>query len=476
MKGSVTTDATPPVPALRANPLLGAALEVRRDYLGTIMRAAREVGDVARVDVGPPGWRTTFYSVSSPDAVLQVLGQPELYTKQTPAYQQVRLALGNGMLTSEGDVWRRQRRFLAPIFTRRRIETSYTQIMVAEARRLVDRWSQAAATGGTVDAHAGMVEVTSRIIGRILFGADMTAAIPRIMAVAFVNEAVLMRGLQPHAMPMWVPTPSNRRLGAGLAEIRSVVADIVRARRASGHEPPTNDMLGLLLHARDDEDSGDRLSDQEVADQVLIFLLAGHETTATTLACALTELARSARWQEAIHRELSGVLGDRAPTGGDVAALPVTGWAVREAMRMYPAAHSVARRAEHDDVLCGRLIPAGSNVVMSPWAVQHSPRVWDQPDVFDPSRFDVAEGEHPGGHRYAWFPFGAGPHTCVGMQLALLEAPLVLATVLQAFKVRTELTAIPLTAAISLRPAAPLPIRLEHYSSDRRPTCTGHPG
>jgi len=465
MLNSVTTGIAPPAPVLRGVPLLGAAFEIRRDYLGTIMRAAREVGDVARIDVGPPGWRTTFYSVSSPDAVSQVLGQPDLYTKNTPAYREVRLALGNGMLTSEGDVWHRQRRFLAPVFTRRRIENSYAQIMVEEAQRLVAGWADAVAAGTTVNAHAGMIEVTSRIIGRILFGADMSAAIPRIMRVAFVNEAVMMRGLMPHAMPMWVPTPSNRRLTAGLVEMRAVVADIVAARRANLTDRPSDDMLGLLLEARDDENSRDRLSDQEVADQVLIFLLAGHETTATTLACGLIELAKSERWQEAIRGELSQVLDGRAPKPGDVSALPITGWAVREAMRMYPAAHSVGRSAERDDVLCGHRIPAGSAVIISPWAIHHSPKVWEQPDVFDPGRFDLPAGRHPGGHRYAWFPFGAGPHTCVGMQLAMLEVPLVLGTILQTFRVRTELSAVPLLPAISLRPAAALPVRLESTGS-----------
>ncbi len=465
MPNSVTTDISTPAPVLRSTPVLGAAFEIRRDYLGTIMRAAREVGDVARIDVGPPGWRTTFYSVSSPDAVLQVLGQPDLYSKNTPAYREVRLALGNGMLTSEGEVWHRQRRFLAPVFTRRRIENSYAEIMVEEAQRLVASWTAAAAAGEPVDAHAAMIEVTSRIIGRILFGADMSAAIPRIMRVAFVNEAVMMRGLVPHAMPMWVPTPSNRRLIAGLGEMRGVVADIVTARRSGRAEQPTDDMLGLLLEARDDQNSRDRLSDQEVADQVLIFLLAGHETTATTLACLLIELARSGQWQEAVRSELSQVLVGRPPKASDLSTLPMTGWAVREAMRMYPAAHSVGRSAERDDVLCGHRIPAGSSVIVSPWAIHHSPKVWDQPDVFDPGRFDLPDGRHPGGHRYAWFPFGAGPHTCVGMQLAMLEAPLVLATVLQTFRVRTDLSAIPLTPAISLRPAAELPVRLEFADS-----------
>ena len=467
MRSSVTTADAPPVPTLPGHRVLGSALEVRRDYLGTMMRAAREVGDVARIDVGPPGWRTTFHSVSAPDAVLHVLGQPELYTKNTPAYSQVRLALGNGMLTSEGEVWHRQRRFLAPIFTRRRIETSYARIVAEEAQHVVTRWTEAAAIGDTVDAHTAMIDVTSRIIGRILFGADMTAAITRIMAVSFVNQALLMRGLAPHAVPMWVPTPANRRLAAGLTEIRAVVADIVTARRVSTVNHPSDDLLALLLEARDD-DSGDRLSDQEVADQVLIFLLAGHETTATVLACAMTELARSDTWQQAVHGELTHVLDGRPPTGADVAALPITGWVVREAMRLYPPAHTVGRRAERADVVCGHLIPAGSTVVVSPWVVHHSPKVWTRPDVFDPSRFDLTDGQHPGGHRYAWFPFGAGPHSCIGMQLAMLEAPLVLATILQAFQARTDLTSIPLTPAITLRPAAPLPLRLTPTNAGTR--------
>ena len=449
------------VHTLRSAPVIGAAAEIRRDYLATVLRAARDVGDIARINAGPPGWRTTFYSVCSPAAVSQVLGRPELYVKQTSAYQEVRQALGNGMLTSEGEEWRRQRRFLAPIFTPRRIATSYAAIMVQEAQRLVAQWETAARNGTAVDAHAGMIEVTSRIIGRILFGADMTTAIPRLMQVSYVNEALLLRGITPHAIPMWIPTPGNRRLSAGLAEIRGVVADIVAARRAEPAHPLDEDMLGLLLNTRDDEHSGDHLTDAEIADQVLIFLLAGHETTASTLACSLVELARSALWQSVVHDELTSMLGGRPINSADAAALPWTGRVVRESMRLYPAAHSIGRRALHDDVLCGYRIPQGSDVIISPWAIHRSPHLWPNPELFDPRRFDLPDGQPPGGHRYAWFPFGAGPHTCIGAQLALLEAPLVLATILQAFTVTTPLSTIPLLAAVSLRPGAPLPVRLE---------------
>ncbi len=448
------------VPALRSAPVIGAAAELQRDFLGTVLRASRDVGDVARISAGPPGWRRVFYSVCSPDAVTQVLGQPDHYTKRTSTYGVVRTALGNGMLTSEGEQWRRQRRFLAPVFTPRRIAGEYAEIMVEEAASLKERWADVAANGGIVDAHSQMIGVTSRIIGRILFGADMTSAIPRIMAASFVNEALLRRGLLPHALPMWAPTPGNRKLAAGVADIRLVVTDIVAARRARPIADPAQDMLGLLLSARDDENAADRLSDQEVADQVLIFMLAGHETTATALACALFELARSEHWQQRLQQEVDEVLGDRPPTAADMARLTWTDRAVRETMRLYPSAHSIGRHVEREDVIGGYRIPAGADVVISPFVVHRSPRVWADPDVFDPTRFDVPVGEFPGGHRQAWIPFGAGPHTCVGMQLALLEAPLVLATILQAFRFETDLDSLPLVAAVSLRPAAPVRLRL----------------
>jgi cytochrome P450 len=253
----------------------------------------------------------------------------------------------------------------------------------------------------------------------------------------------------------------NRQLSAGLRGLRCLVADIVGQRRATRSDAPGDDMLGLLLAAHDDENSGARLTDEEVADQVLIFLIAGHETTATTLACSLLELARSPEWQDRVHDEVREVLGDRTPTGADVAALHQTGWVARESMRLYPPAHSIGRLAAADDVVCGYRIPAGGTVIISPWAVHRSPKVWTDPDRFDPGRFDVGAGEFPGGHRYAWFPFGAGPHTCVGMQLALLEAPLVLATVLRAFRLTTGIDSIPLKAAVTLRPAVPLPVQLQ---------------
>lgn len=456
---AVSQQAGAPAPTLRGSRVFGSMTQLRADYLGTLLRAARELGSVARIDAGPPGWRFTFYSISTPDLVPEILGQPDRYTKDVAVYHELRWSLGNGLLSSEGAEWLRQRRLLAPIFTHRRITTAYAAIMVEEAQRLVARWRAPAAAGDHLDAHAEMIGLTSRIIGRILFGADMATAVPPIMRFKFVNEALLMRALNPHPTPVWVPTPANRRLRAGLTEIRRVVDDVIASRRAGRPAEQSEDMLALLLAANQAGEAGSA-ADGEIADQVLIFLLAGHDTTASTLACALIELARSADWQQAVRDEVDQLLGGRAATAADADNLPWTGRVVREAMRLYPAAHSINRSPAQDETLDGYRIPANSSVTISPWTVHRAPEVWRDPETFDPRRFDVPAGQFPGGHKYAWFPFGAGRRACIGSQLALLEVTLVLATILQAYRVETSVQTVPLVAAVTLHPAVPLPIRL----------------
>lgn len=450
-------------PRFPGRPIVGAGLDLQRDFLGTLLAIAADPAPVTKVVAGPPGWRREFFLTNDPEAVGPILSAPDRWVKQTATYEVVRQTLGDGMLTAEGESWRRQRRFLAPVFTPRRIAGSYADIMIDETALLANRWAFAADSGTTVDVHSDMVELTARIIGRILFGADMTDAIRRIMAVAFVNEALMRRGLVPHPIPLAVPTPGNRRLVAGLREIRSVVRDVIAQRRLRdphGRQggDGAQDMLTLLLHARDAENPTDRLTDREVADQVLIFLLAGHETTASTLACGLVELARSPHWQSVLHSEIAALDG---PAGSaDLPRLVWTGRAVRESLRLYPAAHTLGRRAVSDEILCSYWIPAGTDVLISPWVLHRSPRIWPDPERFDPTRFDLPDGVLPGGSKHAWVPFGSGPHTCVGMQLAMTEAPLVLAGLLRRFELATEVTSVPLTAAVSLRPSEPLPVSL----------------
>jgi cytochrome P450 len=442
-------------PTLRSHWLLGSLAEVKADYLGTLLRAHRELGPVVRVDVGPPGWRETIYSVSSPELATELLNLPDRYSKDEPGYRELK-RLGNGLLTSEGEVWRRQRRMLAPLLTSRRIAASYVPVMVEEAERVAHRWQQAADAGDTVDASADMLELASRTIGRLLFGPAMDPAVPQILRFGYVNDEMLRRTVSPHPLPLWVPTPANRRFRKGLREIRSVVDGVLAARKAEGDAGVTDDMLGLMLAARDV--NGDRLTDAEIIDQVLVFLLAGHDTTATTLACTLAELARRPDWQQQVRDELARELGDRRPTAEDLPRLVVTGRFVREAMRLYPASHSLGRTPVRDEVLGGYHLPAGSSVVVYAYALHRSAEHWDQPDVFDPDRYDVTDPQTARRQKRAWMVFGAGPHICIGVNLATVETTIVLATILQQVRLTTDLTSVPVHAAITLKPTGELPL------------------
>jgi cytochrome P450 len=455
------TSGARPAPRLKGAPVLGSVRELRRDYLGTISRAANEIGGLARITAGPPGWRVTFYSVSSPVLAEEVLSQPDRFRKNGPGYRELRHELGGNLLTSEDESWHRQRRFLAPIFTRRRIIGDYIHIMIEEAADLVRRWRAAAAEGKSVDLYPEMVGITSQVIGRILFGADVSRAIPELIRFKIVNEELLHRFVSPHPTPRWLPTAHNRRLTYELAQIRSIVDEIIAERQSEQVKRPTADMLDLLLAARDDENADDRLSETEVVDQVLLFLIAGRETTAMTLACTLAQLALEPEWQMKLREEITERLDGRAPSAEEVRHLNWTDRFLRESMRLYPGAHGMNRNTRHDELLAGYDIPAGSWVEVSVWGIHHSAAVWPQPEVFDPRRFDVPTGEYPGGHKYAWMPFGAGPRACIGMQIAMLEIPIVIAAVLQAYTLQTPLTSIPVHAAITLQPTGSLPVNLQ---------------
>ncbi|QDP95460.1 cytochrome P450 [Microlunatus elymi] len=452
------------VPTLTGWPVVGNLRALRTNYLGTISRADRELGGLARIVAGPPGWRLIMYSVTSPELIEEVLGSPERFGKQHPGYRELRGALGDNMLTSEGDVWHRQRRFLASVFTRRRVAESYAPVMTDEARRLVDRWRQPAATGTMLDGYPEMIKVASRVSGRILFGADMSAAADLLTRFRRVNDHLLRRAVAPHPLPTAAPTPGNRRLHRDLRQIRAIV-DTLIARRRDRPDPTASDMLGLLCAARDADDPADRLTDQEVAEQAMLFLLAGHDTTAVTLSCVVLLLAQHPDWQARLQAEVDDVLAGRTPTAADLDRLPWLGRVVRETLRLFPAAHGVGRSPATDQTLAGCRIPAGSWVEVSIWGVQHSARVWPDPERFDPRRFDLpdrglTDRAVPGSHRYAWLPFGAGARACIGSVIALTEVQLVLAAILQTYQLRTPLARTPVHAAITLLPTGSLPFQL----------------
>jgi cytochrome P450 len=279
------------VPGPPGIPLLGSVLDLRRDLLATFEDAHRRYGDVVRIFAGPPGLRVVMYVVFSPEGVRQVLtGTGRRYTKGNLFYRETAAMLGDGLLTSEGDRWQRQKRFIQPLFTRHRV-ACYVDVMAEQTAALIGRWRAAARRGCTVDAGEDMMRLTLAVIGRVLFGDDLDQATPVLReALPVVSAHVLRRGQSPLRVPASWPTPANRRAGRAQRRLYEVVEGIIDRRRAS---PAGEDLLSLLLRARDPAAlSADVLDDAEVRDQVLIFLLAGHETTATALTFTLHLLGR----------------------------------------------------------------------------------------------------------------------------------------------------------------------------------------
>jgi cytochrome P450 len=445
------------------NALLGSMLDLRRDFLGTLERAMLDQGDVARVVVGPPGARRVLHVITHPDGIQHVLAtNSRNYAKRNPFYEEVRAWLGDGVLTSEGDTWQRQRRIVQPLFTPRRV-TTYVDVMAEEANRLVEELRPAAASSSTVDLHAMSMRFTLRVVGRLLFGDDVEDIYETLdRAFPVINEAVVARGQQPIRLPRQWPTPRMRRATVAQRDLFEVVDRLVARHRDADGSP---DLVTLLQHARDPE-TGGRLNNREIRDQVLIFLLAGHETTAIALTFALHLLGHHGAVQDRVRTEVNRVVPSWPPSADDVQRLMYTWAVVQEAMRLYPPAPNTGRLAIGPDTVLNHRIDTGAIVVICIWALHRNPALWHDPQLFDPARF--APDAVAGRHRYAYVPFGGGPRACLGALFARLEATVAVAAVTRAYRLRTDPVQPALTTGITLHPRRAVPCTVAALAASDR--------
>ena len=447
--------AAPPRP--RAHPVLGSTLDLRRSQVTTYERMMREHGDVVRLAIGPPGLRFELYCVFHPDGVRDVLvGSRESYSKATRGFRQVAETFGWGLLTAEGELWQRQRRLVQPLFTRKQI-ASYAELMAQEAAAVAARWEVVARDGGGVDANAEMVQLALRVVGRGIFGDDVAKASAVLdSGFAQLNRHMFRRMMSPIALPDSWPTPSNRRAARARRAVYGVVDELIAKRARAGADGA--DLLSRLMGAHHPQ-TGAAMDRQQVRDEALIFLLAGHETTSTALTFTLHLLGCHPAEQRLVQDEIDAVLDGRSPSAADTAALQRTAMAIKEAMRLYPPAFAIGRRAEVERNIGGYVIPAGSHVVVSQFATHRHPAFWEDAEAFEPARF--APDREAARHRYAYFPFGGGPRACIGAQFAMLEATIAIAVLLQRFDVHSQHERVPLdTQGITLRPRHAVPIQL----------------
>lgn len=412
------------IPAVPGRPIVGSLREFQRDPLGFSLEIAQNYGDIARMTV--LGEESIF--VNDPDAIQHILqGNSRNYDKQTMDYQLLYPLVGQGLLTSDGDAWLRQRRLMQPAFHRQRI-AALGQMMVDETLAALARWQNPAQQGLPLAVDQEMMRLTLSIVGKALLSVDLGDEASQFgQAFKQANARFGYDNMLSVMLP-WLPTRQNRQYKAAIQTMDRMVYEIIARRRA---EPGgADDLLTMLLSARDEE-TGEGMSDRQLRDEMMTILLAGHETTANALSWTFYLLSQHPEAAARLHAEVDDVLAGRPPAMADLPRLPFTRMVLHEALRLYPPAWSLARRAIEDDQLAGYPIPAGSIVHISLYALHRHPRLWEAPDAFRPERFSDDQVEQR--HKFAYLPFSAGPRKCIGDQFAMTEGQLILATVAQRY-------------------------------------------
>lgn len=449
-----TASPTRPIPVYPGLPVVGNTFEYLRDPLAFLRRLLSEYGHerVVRINVG----RRITHLVLKPEETKQVLQENNRNYGRGKSFAILREFLGDGLLTSEGDFWRRQRRLAQPAFHRQKL-TILAETMIDQADLWVNRLEKLDRTE-PVNMSAAVMDVTLRIVTRTLFGAGLSEELDDLSnALSNLNRIANNAVINPIRFPKWVPTPGNRTYNRATKQVNDLIYSIIKDRRASGES--RDDLLDMLLRAVDDE-TGDGMSDKQLRDEMLTLFTAGHETTATSLAWTVHLLTQHPDVVARIKAEINRVLGNRNQlTANDLRGLTYLSQVINESLRLYPPAWVMSRLSLGPDRLADYAIDAQQGVLLSPYVLHHDPESWPDPERFDPERFapEQVKARHP----YAFLPFGGGPRLCIGNQFALMELQALLATLLHRFDVRSAASAyVNAQPLITLRPRQPICVYL----------------
>jgi cytochrome P450 len=391
-----------------------------KNPLATFEKWAHEFGDIFYYRAG---WIHVYF-LNHPECVESVLVTQYQNFIKDRVVRNSRWIFGEGLLTNEGASWLRQRRIIQPAFHRKHI-ASYGETMASHAEAMLTSWRD----GETRDVHQDMMRLTLRIVAKVLFSIEVAETSEKIAASLniLLGQGAGGRMLLPPFL-RYLPIPSMARVRRAGKQLDEIAYGMIRERRASAND--NGDMLSLLMQARDEDGSG--MSDKQLRDEAITFLLAGHETTALSLSWAWYLLSLNPEVEQKLHQELQQVLAGRTPQTGDLPQLIYTEKVVKEVMRLYPPAWAVARTVAKECEVAGYLLPVGANVVVSPWVMHRDARFFTDPLKFDPDRWSPERAQTV--PKYAYFPFGAGPRGCVGQSFAMMEAIFLLATITQKFR------------------------------------------
>jgi cytochrome P450 len=434
----VTPAALPPGPP--GHFLVGNLPEFSADVLNYPVRCHEQYGGVVMLSMG----NLLFYLVNDPELIHHVLVTHHRdFIKHNFFWRHVRRIFGQGLLTNESDSWLRQRRLAAPAFHRDRV-VSYGETMVAYTERMLESWQD----GERRNVHQDMMGLTLEIVAKVLFNADVETDVDAVRtSFDAVTDEIAVRFRRPIFIPDWVPLPGNFRYMRGVRALDTLVYRIIREHRARG-AAGTN-LLAMLMQARDED--GGQMSDQQLRDEAVTLLLAGHETTALVLSWTWDLLARNPAAEQAVWEELDRVLAGRAPTPADLPALRYTEHVIFESMRLRPPAYGFGREAVRDLTLGKFAVPKGTTIFLSPWVMHRDPRWFEDPLQFRPERW--ADGLADRLPRHVYMPFGGGPRICIGNSFAMMEAVLLLATIARTFRIApTSASPVEPFPTITLRP------------------------
>ncbi len=435
-------------PGPRINVLLNPTRNFRTRTHEYVLSLEKKYGEISKIKFGP----FTVIYLANPDYIEHVLLDRDTYIKVQEGGM-LRLLLGNGLLTSEGDFWLKQRRLIQPVFHKQRLER-FVQKISESTDEMLTAWENKQSE--TLDAYNEMNRVTLDIVGKTLFSTNVKSefdkvntALTKIMT-AIRNRSRFMR------FPLWFPLPSHLRIEHNRKVLDETIREIIDHRRNT--TGTFDDLLTMLMEV-EDADTRERMTDKQLRDEVLTIFVAGHETTANAMSFTLYLLAKHPEVKAKLQKELSEIIGTGELTFEKLNRLEYTTMVIKESMRLYPPAWMIPREAAKDDVIGGYQVKKGDKVLVSPYAMQRSPRFWNAPDEFIPERFTAENIKNT--PRYAYFPFGGGQRLCVGNNFAMMEMQIILAKVCQRFDfVLPENFELELLPLITLRPKEGVPLKL----------------